>query len=213
MGNSDDDDEEAFEGFTQCELVNGEELDIDLNLVVQQDTSQRSDNIESESGGEEDADLPVAAGPSQTKQQKRMSKKKWNELTTHWSAQMKETVPNLKFDELHEEGKLEVGMSQDLSADATPFDFFSLPLPELFWSDVAEQTNLYAQQKQEEKGEADNNWKQATSVEMKLFIFVPFMFGVHRMPETAMYWSTDSLLRVPAIVVMSKGRSCHNTST
>ena len=85
--------------------------------------------------------------------------------------------------------------------------FFSLLLPESFWSDVAEQTNLYAQQKQEEKGAADKNWKPATPDEMKLFIFVQFMFGVHRMPETAMYWSTDPLLRVPAIAdIMSKGR-------
>ena len=85
--------------------------------------------------------------------------------------------------------------------------FFSLLLPELFWSDVAEQTNLYAQQKQEEKGAADKNWKPATPDEMKLFIFVQCMFGVHHMTETAMYWSTDSLLQVPAIAdVMSKGR-------
>jgi len=65
--------------------------------------------------------------------------------------------------------------------------FLSLLLPKSFWSDVAEQTNLYTQQKQEEKGAADKNWKQATSDEMKLFIFVQFMFGVHHMPETAMY--------------------------
>ena len=32
-------------------------------------------------------------------------------------------MPNLKFDELCEEGKLEVGVSHDLPADATPFDF------------------------------------------------------------------------------------------
>ena len=158
MGNSDDDDEEAF---TQCELIKGEESDVDLNLAVQQNTSQRSDNKESESGGEEDdADLPVAAGPSQTKQQKRMSKKKWNELTTHWSAQMKETVPNFKFDELREEGKLEVGVSHDLPADTTPFDFFSLLLPESFWSDVAEQTNLYAQQKKKREQQTRTGNKQ-----------------------------------------------------
>lgn len=210
MGNSDDDDEEAFEGFTLRELVKGEESDVDLDLVVQQDASQRfndDDDDESESGGEEDADLPVAAGPSQAKRQKRMSKTKRNELTTCWSAQTKEIVPNLKFDELREEGKLEVGVSHNLPADATPFDFFSLLLPESFWSDVAEQTNLYAQQKQEEKGAADKNWKPAAPDEMKLFIFVQFMFGIHRMPETAMYWSTDPLLRVPAIAdIMSKGR-------
>ena len=208
MGNSDDDDEEAFEGFTLRELVKGEESDVDLDLVVQEDASQQFNSDvddESESGGEEDADLPVAAGPSQAKRQKRMSKKKRNELTTHWSAQTKEIVPN--FDELCEEGKLEVGVSHNLPADATPFDFFSLLLPESFWSDVAEQTNLYAQQKQEEKGAADKNWKPATPDEIKLFIFVQFMFGVHRMPETAMYWSTDPLLRVPAIAdIMSKGR-------
>ena len=122
MGNSDDDDEEAFEGFTQRELVKGEESDVDLDLVVQQDasrrfgnydddlvvqqdasrrfdnydddlvvqqdTSQRFDNYDddddSESGGEEeDADLPVAAGPIQAKRQERMSKQKRNELTTY----------------------------------------------------------------------------------------------------------------------------------
>ena len=34
MWNSDDDDEEAFEGFTLRELVKGEESDVDLDLVV-----------------------------------------------------------------------------------------------------------------------------------------------------------------------------------
>ena len=44
-------------------------------------------------------------------------------------------------------------------------------------------------------------------MEMKLFIFIQFMFGIHRMPEMAMYWSSDPLLRVSAIAdVMSKGR-------
>ena len=125
MGNSDDDDEEAFEGFTLRELVKGEESDVDLDLVVQQDASQRFNNDdESESGGEEDADLPVAAGPSQAKRQKRMSKTKRNELTTCWSAQTKEIVPNLKFDELREEGKLEVGVSHNLPAEPLHLIFF-----------------------------------------------------------------------------------------
>ena len=138
MGNSDDNNEEAFEGFTLRELGKGEESDTNLNLVVQQDASQQFNNHnESESGGEEDADLPGAAGPNQAKWQKRMSKKKRNKLTTHWSAQTKE-INHLKFDKLREEGKLEVGVSHNLPADSTPFDFFSLLLPESFWSDVAE---------------------------------------------------------------------------
>ena len=65
---------------------------------------------------------------------------------------------------------------------------------------------MYAEQRQQNKG-TDKTWKETTAVEMKLFIFIQFMFGIHRMPETAMYWSSDPLLRVSAIAdVMSKGR-------
>ena len=53
----------------------------------------------------------------------------------------------------------------------------------------------------------DKQWKITNAAEMKLFIFIQYMFGIHRMPDTAMYWSTDPLLRVPAIAdVMSRNR-------
>ena len=58
---------------------------------------------------------------------------------------------------------------------------------------------------QQNKG-PDKTWKETTAAEMKLFIFIQFMFGIHRMPKMAMYWSTDPLLQVSAIAdVMSKG--------
>ena len=68
------------------------------------------------------------------------------------------------------------------------------------------QTNLYAKQKQEGTGE-DKYWHEATADEVRLFIFLQYMFGIHQLPETSMYWSTDPLLRVPAVAdVMSKKR-------
>ena len=72
-------------------------------------------------------------------------------------------------------------MSHDLPVDATPFDYFSLLLPRKFWSDAAEQTNVYAVQKQSEKG-VDKYWKETTPEETKSFIFFP----VHvRYPSSA----------------------------
>ena len=48
---------------------------------------------------------------------------------------------------------------------------------------------------------------ETTPAEMKGFIFINFMFGIHRLPETRMYWSTDLLLHVPAVAgVMSRNR-------
>ena len=85
-------------------------------------------------------------------------------------------------------------------------DFFSLLIPEEFWTHLATETNLYAEQRQAEKS-VDKQWKITNAAEMKLFIFIQYMFGIHRMPDTAMYWSTDPLLRVPAIAdVMSRNR-------
>ena len=70
---------------------------------------------------------------------------------------------------------------------------------------VATETNRYAAQWQEQK--ADKDWHDTTASEMKLFLSVNFMFGIHRLPEVQMYWSTDPLLCVPAITdVMSRNR-------
>ena len=71
---------------------------------------------------------------------------------------------------------------------------------------MALQTNVHAEQRQQNK-RPDKTWKETIAVEMKLFIFIQFMFGIQRMPETAMCWSSDPLLQISAIAdVMSKGR-------
>ena len=90
-----------------------------------------------------------------------------------------------------------MGVSHDLLVGLEPFACFCLLVPEVFWNMLATETNRYAAQRQEQK--ADKDWHDTTPSEMKLFIFVNFMFGIHRLPEVQMYWSTDPLLRVPAI--------------
>ena len=220
MGDSDDDGEDDSEGFTLREIVKGDESDIDLDIVVQNqelirqfspEISSSSDLNRSGSGCEElleanDAELPVVAGPSKAKRRKRQSKTKRDALTTRWSAQTSRVQPEKAFQGFAEDGNIKVGVDHTLPVDATPYDYFCLLLPETFWTDVAHQTNVYAEQRQQNKG-TDKTWKETTAVEMKLFIFIQFMFGIHRMPETAMYWSSDPLLRVSAIAdVMSKGR-------
>ena len=127
-------------------------------------------------------------------------------MTTRWSAQTSTVQPEKVFLGFAKDGNIKVGVDHTLPVNATPYNYFCLLLPETFWTDVALQTNVYAEQRQQNKGQ-DKTWKETTAVEMKLFIFIQFMFGIHRMLETAMYWSSDPLLWVSAIAdVMSKGR-------
>ena len=74
-----------------------------------------------------------------------------------------------------------VGVSHDLPVGLEPFAYFCLLVPDIFWNTLATETNGYAAQRQEQK--ADKDWHDTTPSEMKLFIFINFMFGIHRLPE------------------------------
>ena len=214
MGDSDDDSDMPFHGFMLEEVVKGDESDTDLGDAVQQqdlredfsDISSLSPVSASEvSDREGDAEMPALAPRKRhRKTQKRQTKAQKDQAMIRWSDQVSEVKEETVFKGYTEEGK--VGVSHDLPVDATPFDYFSLLLPRKFWSDAAEQTNVYAVQKQLEKG-VDKYWKETTPEEMKSVIFVQFMFGIHHLPEASMYWSSDPLLRVSATAdLISKNR-------
>ena len=217
MGDSDDDSDTPFHGFTLEEVVKGGESDIDLGVVRQQDLREDFSDISSVSpvsasevsSSEGDTEMPTLAPrkrhrKTQKKTQKRQTKAQRDQATIGWSDQVSEVKEETVFKGSAEDGK--IGVSHDLPVDATPFDYFSLLLPEMFWSDAAEQTNVYAVQKHLEKG-VDKYWKETTPEEMKIFIFVQFMFSIHHLPEASMYWSSDPLLRVSAMEdVISKNR-------
>lgn len=212
MGDSEDE-ESDFEGFALHEVDGGDESDVDLDLVVNNDRILANFNEEIEDSGENvsdfeegdsDTELPVAAGPSQRKKGKKSSKKEKNEVHTNWASPT-QTVKPLTFAGYDKEQSYKVGVSHDLPVGAEPFEYFCLLVPDVFWNTIAAETNRYAEQKQENK--TDKDWHVTTPNEMKLFIFINFMFGIHRLPEVQMYWSTDPLLRVPAVAdVMSRNR-------
>ena len=67
---------------------------------------------------------------------------------------------------------------------------------------MALETNRFATQ-----SNAPASWKPVTSGDMKLFLFINIMFGLHQLPEYSHYWSTDPLLGVPAVSsCMPRGR-------
>ena len=126
--------------------VTGEESDIDLNIVVQNqeliwqfspEISSSSDLHRSGSGGEElleanEVDLPVVPGPSKEKRWKRQSKNKRDALTKRLSAQPSKMQTEKAFQGFAEDGTIKVGVDHTLLVDATPYDYFCLLLPETF---------------------------------------------------------------------------------
>ena len=143
-------------------------------------------------------DLAQAVGPSKRKRKSRTKNKKVNAkskkgVEVNWTTETKPV--NLEHDFKQEK----VGVPHDLPHNASPFDYFSLFLPESFFEKMREETNIYAAAKQAEKGVSDKHWNNVTVKKIRLFICIQYMFGIHHMPDTTMYWSSDPLLRVPAI--------------
>jgi hypothetical protein len=55
--------------------------------------------------------------------------------------------------------------------------------------------------------EASRNWKETDVEEIKYFIAIHILMGIHRLPDLSHYWSTDPLLGVSAVSqLMSKTR-------
>ena len=67
------------------------------------------------------------------------------------------------------------------------------------------QTNLYATQERERRlgrqvvRMASCNWKPTTVDEVKSFIAILILMGIHTLAELRLYWSSDNLLGVPAV--------------
>ena len=84
------------------------------------------------------------------------------------------------------------GPVHHLTEDATPLDFFSLLWEPSFFQLLAEQTNLYARQRQVEK--PNRKWYPTTSEEIKAFLGINIIMGIDQKPALTHYWSTDPYL-------------------
>ena len=105
-------------------------------------------------------------------------------IGTEWSDQLR-SIRLVPFTEVP-------GPVHQLRADATPLDFFSLVWESSFFEHLAEETNLYARQRQTVK--PDRKWYPTTSSEMRAFVGVNILMGIDQKPELSHYWSTDDFL-------------------
>lgn len=91
--------------------------------------------------------------------------------------------------------------NMNIDDDSTPLDFFHLFFPEELIDTIAEQTNLYAQQQN------NATFTPVTVNDIKTFLYINMMFGIHQLPAYTFYWSLDPLLRVGCVAdVMSRNR-------
>ena len=72
-------------------------------------------------------------------------------------------------------------------------DYLLLLWPESLTSLIAAETNKYACQNKR------RNWVDVSTEEIWTFLGITILMGVHRLPRIRNYWSTNSLLGVPAV--------------
>lgn len=72
-------------------------------------------------------------------------------------------------------------------------DFFETIFTEDMVLKIVEETNRYALEK------SSKNWTPITSEEVRVFIEICIFMGIHRLPSTDHYWSSDPSLRVDVI--------------
>ena len=86
------------------------------------------------------------------------------------------------------------GPTETLGLDSEPVEYFYQLIPEAFFDTLAEQTNLYASQKQESrraKGLRDLKWTDCSADEMKAYLAIHIFMGIVKLPNYRLYWSSD----------------------
>lgn len=93
----------------------------------------------------------------------------------------------------------DVGPRHTLNDSASALDFFNLLFEPTFYDIIVRETNLYAEQRQAEAGVRDTLWTPTTVREVKAFIAINILMGIHQLPEIDSYWSSDDRLGVEGI--------------
>ena len=99
------------------------------------------------------------------------------------------------------------GPTTVLSGDKREIDFFQLLFPENLFSLIANETNKYADQTQQKKGQNNNKWHQTDAKEIHAFIGMRIYMSIVNLPSMKMYWSEDQFFGNFGIAdVMIRGR-------
>ena len=96
-----------------------------------------------------------------------------------------------------------VGVCHDLGLGAEPLQYFQLFFP--VFTTIATDKSICGKVQAEKR--LDSKWHPTTVEEMKLYIAINVMMGIHILPRVENYWSTDDKLKVPCISrLMSRTR-------
>jgi hypothetical protein len=93
----------------------------------------------------------------------------------------------------------------DLTQEDPEVDCLLSILTEEILEIIWDRTNLYAAQEHDRRHDgqvvrmASCNWKPTTLEEIKAFIAIHILMGIHTLPELRHYWSSDNPLGVPAV--------------
>ena len=99
------------------------------------------------------------------------------------------------------------GPRHTLLSDATEVAYFMLLFTLEIIANIVTETNRYAAQCQAARDVRDTAWYDTTVDEMKAYLAINIMMGIHVLPEIDNYWSSDDFLGVRGIMnVMARNR-------
>ena len=173
------DDDEPFFGFDAEDIVLQEvraESDIDVGSVSSVHTSDLSDWDSRENDFESDVDDQV---------DHLRDRHGWSEMTRNIGIEpfMQDTGPNVA----------------NLAENGTPKDFFFELFKPTMIETIVEQTNKYARDMIAAKPNGDRLWEETNPAEIRAYLGVLILMGIHSLPRDKMYWSCDDRLGVPGI--------------
>ena len=177
------------------EEIDDNESDFEPAMITTADEDESNDEIP-DSNSDPSTSRPRFSNPSQP----RSTRPRDQDEKIQWSDQLQ----NIDIRTFAADSTSNV----DLFFDNRPFDFFEKYIPDLFYKKLAFETNRYAEQKMVELNrQVDSKWKKITVEEIKIFIYINFMFGIHSLPNIRQYCSTDPLLSVSSVSdAMSRNR-------
>ena len=175
----DSSDSSDFEGFPEDSLCVGTILETDSDIEI-----SLSDISDVESGAEiSDDDVDDDS----------------SEVPDHFTGDL-HGIDILNFCEY-------VGPIHHLDDSSSVLDFFHLLFEPNSYDTLVQQTIIYADQQQTETGIIDHYWTPPTVPEIKAFIAINILMGIHQLPDIDSYWSTDDRLEVDGISkIMPKRR-------
>ena len=185
FGQSDSDSEDDFYGFVDVGVSNSssatgilaEITESDIDASEVDDSDSNSDSLPPDSGESVTEEEPV------------------------WGTQLHDVTLRHVFD------ASAVGPTHGLGAGARIIDFFLLFILMHCIALMCEMTNLYASQIQASLGKVDAAWVPVIKADIKTFLGILIIMGLHKGLRMHSYWSNDEALGVLAIKkAMSRNR-------